>query len=178
MFSFRIFFQSTRELEYYFFLSHKARIFFSEFNIRLYDNQQSFNHHGKVLITAVKPPVLYQIKDRKSESWIHHDRLKLCEDRELSIWLKHQRNELMNETVENEEFDLTGLYEEDAAAMSASDTLMSPTGSDQDNAIASAFLLLQKDNGQGSASAPDLLVSRVLLTTMICQWNSTSLIGR
>jgi hypothetical protein len=45
----------------------------------------------------------------------------------------------MNETVENEEFDLTGLYEEDAAAKSASDTLMSHTGSDQDNAIASAF---------------------------------------
>ena len=75
-------------------------------------------------------------------------------------------------------FDLTGLYEEDAAAKSASDTLMSHTGSDQDNAIASAFLLLQKDNGQGSASAPDLLVSRVLLTTMICQRNSTSSIGR
>ena len=33
------------------------------------------------LIAAVKPPMLYQIKDRKPEFWIHHDRLKLCEDR-------------------------------------------------------------------------------------------------
>ena len=115
---------------------------------------------GPYLITAVKPPVLYRIKDRKSESWIHHDRLKLCEDRELPIWLKRHRNELMSETVENEEFDITGLFEEDDAAMSASDPLMSHTGSDNDYASASDFRLGQTDNGQGAASAPDPLVSR------------------
>ena len=32
-----IFFRTTRELEYLFFLWRKARIFFLEFNIRLYD---------------------------------------------------------------------------------------------------------------------------------------------
>ena len=84
----------------------------------------------------------------------------------------------MNETVANGEFDLTKLFEEDDAAMSASNLLMSHTGIDQDNASASYFLMQQTDNGQGSASAPDLLVSRVLLTTMICQRNSTSSIGR
>ena len=31
------FFRTTRELEYLFFMSHKARIFFPEFNIRLND---------------------------------------------------------------------------------------------------------------------------------------------
>jgi hypothetical protein len=31
-----IFFQTTQELEYLFFLSHKAQIIFPEFNIRLY----------------------------------------------------------------------------------------------------------------------------------------------
>ena len=36
----------------------------------------------------------------------------------------------MNETVENDEFNLTGLFEEDDAAMSASDPLMYHTGSD------------------------------------------------
>ena len=35
--SFRIFFWTTQQFEYYFFLSRKARIFFPEFNIRLYD---------------------------------------------------------------------------------------------------------------------------------------------
>jgi hypothetical protein len=48
----------------------------------------------------------------------------------LRIWLKPQRNDLLSETVENEEFDFTGLFEEDDAAMSASDPLMSHTGSD------------------------------------------------
>jgi hypothetical protein len=38
---------------------------------------------GHYLITTVKPPMLYQIKDR----------LKLCEHRELPIWLTHQCNE-------------------------------------------------------------------------------------
>ena len=37
---------------------------------------------------------------------------------------------------------------------------MPHTGSDQDNASASDFLLGQTDNGKGSTSAPDLLVSR------------------
>ena len=36
-FRLEFFFQTTQELEYYFFLSRKARIFFPEFNIRLYD---------------------------------------------------------------------------------------------------------------------------------------------
>ena len=33
----KFFFRTTQELEYYFFLSRKVRIFFPEFNIRLYD---------------------------------------------------------------------------------------------------------------------------------------------
>jgi hypothetical protein len=37
------FFPTTQELEYLFFLSRKARIFFSEFDIRLYDkNSESY----------------------------------------------------------------------------------------------------------------------------------------
>ena len=37
LFRSEICFRTTRELEYLFFLSLKARIFFPEFNIRLYD---------------------------------------------------------------------------------------------------------------------------------------------
>ena len=37
---------------------------------------------------------------------------------------------------------------------------MCHTGSDQENANASDVLLSQTDNAQGSASAPDLLVSQ------------------
>ena len=37
LFRLEFFFRTTRELEYLFFLSRKAQIFFPEFNIRLYD---------------------------------------------------------------------------------------------------------------------------------------------
>jgi hypothetical protein len=37
LFRSEFFFRTTRELEYLFFLSHKAQIFFPESNIRLYD---------------------------------------------------------------------------------------------------------------------------------------------
>ncbi|CAG2207160.1 unnamed protein product [Mytilus edulis] len=57
---------------------------------------------GPYLITAWRSPVLYKIKDRKTESWIHHDRVKLCEDRELPIWIKRMRNQLMDQTMDEE----------------------------------------------------------------------------
>ena len=42
--SFRIFFRTTRELEYLFVLLRKARIFFPEFNIRLYDKNSESDY--------------------------------------------------------------------------------------------------------------------------------------
>jgi hypothetical protein len=38
------FFRTTQELEYLFFLSHKARNFFPEFNIRLYDKNSESDY--------------------------------------------------------------------------------------------------------------------------------------
>jgi hypothetical protein len=38
------FFRTTWELEYYFFLSHKTRIFFPELNIRLYDKNSESDY--------------------------------------------------------------------------------------------------------------------------------------
>jgi hypothetical protein len=38
------FFRTTRELEYFFFLSRKARIFFPEFNIMLYDKHSESDY--------------------------------------------------------------------------------------------------------------------------------------
>jgi hypothetical protein len=49
----KFFFRTTQELEYLFFLSHKARNFFPEFNIRLYDktlNQIIFFPSTKIRI--------------------------------------------------------------------------------------------------------------------------------
>jgi hypothetical protein len=44
LFHSEFFFLTTQELEYLFFLSHKARIFFPEFNIRLYDKDSESDY--------------------------------------------------------------------------------------------------------------------------------------
>ena len=44
MFRSEFFFRTTRELEYLIFLSRKARIFFQEFNIRLYDKNPASDY--------------------------------------------------------------------------------------------------------------------------------------
>ncbi|VDI47035.1 Hypothetical predicted protein [Mytilus galloprovincialis] len=87
---------------------------------------------GPYLITAWRSPVLYKIKDRKTESWIHHDRIKLCEDRELPIWIKRMRNQLMDQTMDEETNEiyecpigLPDIFKENTNVMSSSDPLMS-----------------------------------------------------
>ena len=44
LFRSEFFFQTTQELEYLFFLSRKAGIFFPEFNIRLYDKNSESDY--------------------------------------------------------------------------------------------------------------------------------------
>ncbi len=44
LFRSEFFFRTTQELEYLFFLSRKAGIFFPEFNIRLYDKNSESNY--------------------------------------------------------------------------------------------------------------------------------------
>jgi hypothetical protein len=44
LFRSEFFFRTTRELEYLFFLSRKARIFFPEFHIRLYDKNSESDY--------------------------------------------------------------------------------------------------------------------------------------
>ena len=44
---------------------------------------------GPYVVVEVKTPVLFKINDKKQkDSVIHHDRLKLCQDREHPIWVK------------------------------------------------------------------------------------------
>ena len=45
MFRSEFFFRTTQELEYLFFLSRKARIFFPDFNIRLYDKNSESDYY-------------------------------------------------------------------------------------------------------------------------------------
>jgi hypothetical protein len=45
LFRSEIFFRTTQELKYYYFLSHKVQIFFPEFNIRLYDKNSESDYY-------------------------------------------------------------------------------------------------------------------------------------
>ena len=89
-------------------------------------------------------PYYNQITDRKADSWIHHDRIKLCEDREFPILLRKLRNTILgNQTAEKEttsdcehlpldgtEIDLSALFDHNTPDVSSSDLLMSHSDSD------------------------------------------------
>ena len=61
---------------------------------------------GPFVITKVVSPVLYRIQGRKIESIVHHDRLKLCQDRTLPMWIRKLRHKIL-------ELDETLPYDED-----------------------------------------------------------------
>jgi hypothetical protein len=46
---------------------------------------------GPYIVVKVINPVLYEIEDRKKSYVIHHDRLKLCTDKDLPIWIQRRR---------------------------------------------------------------------------------------
>lgn len=50
---------------------------------------------GPLLVVGVKGPTLYQLKGRKHTRWVHHDRLKLCRDREIPLWVRRARHQLL-----------------------------------------------------------------------------------
>lgn len=47
---------------------------------------------GPFLMIDCRLP-LYTVKDQKKEQVLHHDRLKLCQDRSIPMWLRRMRNE-------------------------------------------------------------------------------------
>ena len=51
---------------------------------------------GPYLVTEVLSPILYRIKDRKRELVVHHDRLRICEDRFIPMWLRRLRHNLLD----------------------------------------------------------------------------------
>ena len=43
----------------------------------------------------VKAP-LYQIRDRKGDSWQHQDKLKPCRERVVPLWLRRARSQFLS----------------------------------------------------------------------------------
>jgi len=63
---------------------------------------------GPFVVMTVLSSALYRVKDRKGEYVMHHDRMKLCEDRCLPMWLRRLRHGVL-------ELDTTLAYEEEEA---------------------------------------------------------------
>ncbi len=72
---------------------------------------------GPYLVSEVLSPVLYRLRDRRRESVVHHDRLTLCEDRIIPLWMRRLRNQVLGEEFvqlaedeEEEDMELDSLF--------------------------------------------------------------------
>ena len=70
---------------------------------------------GPYLVEAVQGTI-YKIRSQKKSEWIHHDRLKMCEDAQLPLWLCHKHHialDLDQTIAYDEEEDENNLPDED-----------------------------------------------------------------
>ena len=61
---------------------------------------------GPYIVIKVLSPLLFKIKNRKREVVMHHDRIKPCLDRNLPLWLRRMRHEILETDLMEEEDDL------------------------------------------------------------------------
>ena len=61
---------------------------------------------GPYVVIHVISPILYKIENRKRTLVIHHDRLKLCQDRVIPFWIRRKRHQVLS-------LDETLPYEQD-----------------------------------------------------------------
>ena len=50
---------------------------------------------GPFLVIEVISPILYKIEGRKWKKVIHHDRLRICDDRNIPVWIRRRRNQFL-----------------------------------------------------------------------------------
>ena len=106
----------------------------------------------------MKTPVLFKITDKKQkDSVIHHDRLKLCQDREHPIWVKKLRNKILrNDTreelyrsnidPESEDIDISSIFGD----LDTSDTEISTDGVPQSGAASDLLMHSGQSDGEES----------------------------
>jgi transposase InsO family protein len=65
-------------------------------------------YKGPFLVVKVLSEVLYRLRDRRREFVTHHDRLLLCQDRFVPLWLRRLRQQVMDldETIAYDEQEL------------------------------------------------------------------------
>ena len=66
---------------------------------------------GPYLVVKVYSPILYLVQDRKRQVVVHHDRLLLCNDRFIPMWMRKLRHQFLNldETLPYDEDELQEL---------------------------------------------------------------------
>ena len=86
---------------------YDIRVFERSYNVGdvvyLRDSSTQINISSKVLspwsgphlVTRARPPI-YAIQGRRMEQFVHHDRLKLCDDSSFPLWLQRRRNSLLS----------------------------------------------------------------------------------
>ena len=68
---------------------------------------------GPMLVVEVISSILFRVANRKKTFVLHHDRLKPCEDREIPLWLRRERNALLSELEANAAGDMYTFQEGD-----------------------------------------------------------------
>ena len=53
-------------------------------------------YDGPFLVTRVLSPVLIEIEGQKKNKIIHHDKLKICRDRRIPLWIRRRRQGLLS----------------------------------------------------------------------------------
>ena len=51
---------------------------------------------GPLIVTEVITPVLLWVRSRKKEQVLHHDKLKICEDRGIPMWMRRLRHQILD----------------------------------------------------------------------------------
>ena len=56
---------------------------------------------GPYLVVEVLSSVLYRIRDRRGDKVVHHDRLRICNDRHIPLWMRKMRHQFLqlDETI-------------------------------------------------------------------------------
>ena len=63
---------------------------------------------GPYIVKRVKSPVLYEVIGRRGKVFVlHHDKLKLCEDRAIPLWVRRKRHRMLNMTRNADDVTLT-----------------------------------------------------------------------
>ena len=53
-------------------------------------------YDGPFLVTRVLSPTLIEIEGQKKKKIVHHDKLKICRDRCIPLWIRRRRQELLS----------------------------------------------------------------------------------